>query len=310
MDQVTSALLPVILLTGIGVAAGRLRWIRAEAVKDLSNLVFLVLSPALLFRTMSGIRPGQVQLAPYAAYFAACIVLFAGALVVRGWNREAAVQGLAATFSNTFMIGVPLVGLVYGEAGLSHLFPLISMHSLVLLTLATVALELAPGTRTPGSHPLRAVLQAMRSAVLHPVPLPILAGLAWGLTGLPIPAVIDKPLQLLGQAVGPIALMMVGVSLSTTRLGAEWRGAVVLALAKTALHPLLVLGIGLALGASGLPFWVMLLAGCLPMGANVFLFSQRYGVVEDQVTAAVAVSTLTSLVSLTIALAALPASAP
>lgn len=306
MDQVTSALLPVILLTGIGVAAGRLRWIRPEAVKDLSNLVFLVLSPALLFRTMSGIRPGQVQLAPYAAYFGGCIVIFVGALVVRGWNREAAVQGLAATFSNTFMIGVPLVALVYGDAGLSHLFPLISMHSLILLTLATVALELAPGTRTPGSHPLRAVLHAMRSAVLHPVPLPILAGLAWGLTGLPIPAVIDKPLQLLGQAVGPIALMMVGVSLSTTRLGAEWRGALALALMKTAVHPLLVLGIGLALGMSGRPFWVMLLAACLPMGANVFLFSQRYGVVEDQVTAAVALSTLTSLVSLTIALATLP----
>ncbi|MBA2961980.1 MULTISPECIES: AEC family transporter [Ramlibacter] len=305
MQQVTSALLPVMLLTAVGVVAGRLRWIRPEAVKDLSNLVFLVLTPALLFRTMGGVQPGQVALAPVATYFGACLLIFLGTLAVRGWNRAAAVQGLAAVFSNNFMIGVPLVGLVWGEAGLAHLFPLISLHSLVLLTLATLALELAPGTAPTGLHPARAVLQAIRSAIWHPVPLPILAGLAWGQTGWAIPEVVDKPLQLLGQALGPVALLMVGVSLANTRLGPQWRGALVLALLKTAVHPLLVLGIGLALGLSGQAFAVMVLAACLPIGANVFLFSQRYGVVQDQVTAAVAVSTFTAVVSIAIALALL-----
>ena len=302
MHQVIFALLPVVLLTAIGAAAGRLKLIRAEAVKDLSNLVFLVLSPALLFRTMSGVEPTQVPLAPIATYFAACIVIFLGALVVQGWNREAAVQGLAATFSNTFMIGVPLIGLVYGEAGLAHLFPLISLHSLILLTLATVVLELAPGSAPAARHPLRAVLQAIRGAVIHPVPLPILAGLAWGQTGWALPGVMDKTLDFLGQAVGPLALLMVGVSLSHARIGAQWRGPLVLALLKTIALPLLVLVFGFAVGLSGLPFTVMILSACLPIGANVFLFSQRYGVAENQITGAVALSSITALVSLTAAL--------
>lgn len=298
-------MLPVILLTAIGVLAGRLNWIRPAAVKDLSNLVFLVLSPALLFRTMSGVQPTQVQLLPYAVYFATCVFLFAAVLLVRGWNREAAVQGLACIFGNTFMIGAALVGLVFGDAGLSHLFPLISMHALILLTLATVALELAPGAEPRAGHPARAVFNAMRNAVVHPVPLPILAGLAWGQTGWAMPAVIDKPLQLLGQALGPIALLMVGVSLSGIRLGAQWKGALVLALVKTAVHPLLVLGLGLALGLQGMSFAVVILVACLPIGANVFLFSERYEVMQDRVSAAVALSTLTGLVSLTIAVAML-----
>ncbi len=50
---VASSLLPVVLLIGIGFAAGRLKLIRGEAVRDLSNLVFLVLVQALLFRTMA-----------------------------------------------------------------------------------------------------------------------------------------------------------------------------------------------------------------------------------------------------------------
>jgi malonate transporter len=301
---VVSALLPVVLLIALGVAAGRMHWIRPSAVKDLSNLVFLVLSPALLFRTMSTVQPAQVPLLPIGTYFASCIAIFGGVLLVRGWNRAAAVQGLAGTFSNTFMIGVPLVGLAYGDAGLAVLFLLITMHSVVLLTLATLALELAPGQATEDTgHPARAVLKALRNAVFHPVPLPILLGLAWGQTGWTIPGAIDRPLQWLGQALGPLALLMVGISLSQTPIGAQWRGALALALLKTAAHPLLFLGLGLALGLSGVPFAVMLLTACLPIGANVFLFAQRYGVVEDQVTAAVAISTLISLLSLSVMLA-------
>lgn len=303
MHPVVSALLPVVLLTGVGLVAGRLRWIRPESTKDLANLVFLVLSPALLFRTMAQVQPDKVEVLPVAAYFGACVLVFAGTLALRGWTREAAVQGLAAIFSNTFMIGVPLVGLVWGEAGLAHLFALISLHALILLTLATLALELAPGTQPRSGSVLATVGQAVRAAVLHPVPLPILVGLAWGQTGWALPAVVDKPLQLLGQALGPIALVMVGVSLSGTRIGARWRPALVLSVVKTAVLPLLVAGLGRLLGLQGLPIAVMVVAACLPIGANVFLFSQRYEVAQDEVTAAVGLSTLLSLPTLALALA-------
>lgn len=306
---VVSALLPVVLLIALGAFAGRRRWVGPGSVKDLSNLVFLVLSPALLFRSMSGVRLEQIVLGPLGAYFIAAFAIYLSVLAVGGFNRQAAVLGLAATFSNTFMIGVPLVALAYGEAGLVHLFPLISVHALILLTMATVVLELAvqrerraeghAATR-PLSH---SVLQAVRNAVLHPVPLPILAGLAFGQTGLVLPAVIDKPLQLLGQAFGPVALLMVGVTLAQTPVGKLWRPALGLALLKNFLHPALVLAAGWVLGLSGVPFAVMVLAACLPIGANVFLLSQRYEVAQSLVTASVAVSTLLAMVSLSLVLA-------
>ena len=42
---------------------------------------------------------------------------------------------------------------------------------------------------------------------------------------------------------------------------------------------------------TGLPLTVMIAAASLPIGANVFMFSQRYEVAEELVTAGVAVST-------------------
>jgi malonate transporter len=305
MPSAVAAILPVVLLTALGWIAGRRQWIRASAVKDLSNLVFLILTPALLFRTMSRLEAGHIPLTPALTYFGASIALFFAVLLVRGWTRESSVQGLAAIFGNTFMIGVPVVGLAYGEAGLAQLLPLISLHALVLLTLGTLALELAPQQRPRDAHPVRAALQAMRSALLHPAPLPVLAGLAWAQTGWGLHEAIDTGLRLLGQALGPIALLLVGVSLSHARVASQWRGSLVLALLKTVAHPLSVLGMGLLLGLGGVPLAVVIVTACLPIGANVYIFSQRYGVAGEQVTAAMALSTLTALMSLTVVLAGL-----
>lgn len=310
---VVAALIPVVVLIAVGYIAGRARWVRPEAVKDLSGLVFLVLTPALLFRTMGTVHVEQLDFQPVAMYFVAAGLIFGGVLAVAGLNRRAAVLALATTFSNTLMIGVPLVGLAYGEAGLVVLFTLVSVHALILLTSATVVLELAVARESAAEgrgaprHLLATVALAARNAVIHPVPLPILAGLLFAQTGWVLPAVIDKPLQLLGNAFSPLALVLVGVTLASTAVGPHLRGAAVLALGKNLLHPLLVALLGWLLGLSGLALWVMVLTAALPIGANVFLFSQRYQVAEELVTASVAVSTLLALATLSAVMALLAA---
>ena len=311
---VFAALFPVVLLIAAGFMVGRLGWIRAVAIKDLSNLVFLLLTPALLFRTMSGVRVEQLDFKPVVAYFLAVIILFGGTLLVQGFNRRAAVLALASTFSNTVMIGIALISLMYGPAGLVTLLTLVSVHSLVLLTSATVVLELAvarehavsgPGALAPPPrHPVATVLMAVKNALLHPVPLPIIAGLLFAQTGWAIPAVVDKPLELLANAFSPLALVLVGLTLAYTPVGLHWRQALTLASVKNLLHPLLVYGLCRLLGVSGLPMTVtvMVVASSLPIGANVFLFSQRYQVAEELITASVVVSTALALLTLTLVL--------
>ena len=113
---------------------------------------------------------------------------------------------------------------------------------------------------------------------------------------------LDKPLELLANAFGPLALVLVGVTLANTPVGRHWRQALALASVKNLLHPLLVFGLCRLLGVSGLPMTVMVVASALPIGANVFLFSQRYKVAEELVTASVVVSTALALLSLTLVL--------
>jgi malonate transporter len=307
-SPVVSSLLPVVLLIAAGFVAGRRGWVGSGAVRELSNLIFLLLAPALLFRAMSTVHVEQLSLRPVAAYFLAAGLIFAATLLWRGFNRTAAVLALANTFSNTVMIGIALIGLAYGADGMVVLLTLISLHSLVLLTSATVVLELAVAHERASlsgeerAPMMRTIGRALYNAIVHPVPLPILAGLLFAQTGLSMPEVIDKPIALLGQAFGPVALVMVGITLASTPIGTHWRDALAQALVKNVVHPLLVAALGWLFGLRGLPLQVMVVAAALPIGANVFLFSQRYKTAEDLVTASVAVSTVLALLTLSIAM--------
>jgi predicted permease len=112
-------------------------------------------------------------------------------------------------------------------------------------------------------------------------------------------------MALLGSALSPLALVLVGVSLAHARVGSHWRGALALSTVKNLLHPAMVWGLCWLMGVDGLAMTVMVVSAALPIGANVFLFSQRYRVAQELITASVAMSSLLALGTLTVTLALL-----
>ncbi|MDI9332777.1 MAG: AEC family transporter [Cytophagales bacterium] len=314
---VITSLLPVIFLIVTGYVAGKQGWIRAGATKDFSSLIFSVLLPPLLFRTMAQTHLENLQILPVLAYLGSMVILFVVMLAFLGFNQRGVILGLASTYSNAVMIGIALIGFAYGQAGQAVLFSLLSVHAVIMLTAATLMLEWlklkAQKSHTSPSgkpykqaHPAALALNALRNALLQPTTWPILVGLAYSQTGLGIPAIVDRPLQLLGQAFSPLALVLVGLTLSVTQFGHHIKPALGLSLLKNFVQPILVLGLGFLLGQRGLPLTVMVVAASLPMGANVFMFSQRYQESEDLITTSVSVSTVMALFSVALTMSLAP----
>ena len=310
-SPVVSALLPVVLLIFIGFVAGKSNTIRQEAVRDLTNLVFLVLIQALLFRTMCNVDVTHLDFRPLSLYFVVAIALFFVLLALQGGSSRAAVLALSGVFSNTAMIGIPLIGLAYGQQALVLLLTLVSLHSLVLLTMTTVVLELctarehARDSAHAQSH-WRTVAMAVRNALFHPVPMPIIAGLLFAQTGWVLPDVVDRPLQLLGDAFSPVALVLMGVTLAKTPIGQHFKGALQISAIKNLLQPALMAIVGWWAGLRGLTLTVLVMTAAMPIGANVFLFAQRYQKAEGLVTASVVVSTVMALFTVTLVMFLLP----
>ncbi|GAA1763141.1 AEC family transporter [Luedemannella helvata] len=284
-------LVAIFVVIAIGFAAGRARVVGPTAADTLSAATFTIFAPALLFRTMAGIELADLPWRMLAVYFVPTVLLLLGCYAWQRWRGVDAVgsvvRGLAVTFSNMVQLGIPLMAALFGTAGLTLHIALISLHALILLTMATVLAEVNR------DGPVRARIgQTVRRSVIHPVTLPILLGLGYSATGLPLPALADDVLATLGIAVVPLSLVTIGLSLAQYGLRDSGRTAAGLALTKLVTHPLLVLAAAWLVGLHGLPLTVAVLCAALPTGANVLLFAGRYGARQAEATATIVLATV------------------
>ena len=300
-------LLAVLVAAAIGYVAGRMRWLTigaagSDAARVLSNAAFYVFIPALLFRTTARIDFATMPWRVLAAFFVPVLTVM---FLVYGWQRlrrpvraaEPATRAIAVAFGNTVQLGIPLSTALFGDAGLAVHIPLISVHALIILSLLTVLVELdiarAAG-RDGASASLGATLATtVRNTLVHPVVLPVLAGLAWHLVGVPLPALLDELLVTLGAAVVPLCLVLIGVSLSQYGVKGHLRGALAATVGKLFVLPAAVLVVARwGFGLTGTPLAVLVMAAALPVGSNALLFAQRYGTLEAENTAAIVASTV------------------
>ena len=75
----------------MGFVAGKTKLVQGESVRDLSNLVFMVLTQAMLFRTMSKVHLEQLDFEPVVQYLAVTVLLFFILIFVYGRNARATV---------------------------------------------------------------------------------------------------------------------------------------------------------------------------------------------------------------------------
>ena len=203
-----------------------------------------------------------------------------------------------AIFGNAVQVGIPMAAALFGEAGLAIHITIVSLHSLTILTVVTALVELdlarARQRESGSAGRLAATLRTtVRNTVIHPVVLPVLAGFAWNLTGLGLPAVADEVLQTLGSAVVPVCLVLIGMSLAYYGMRGAARSAVVLTVVKLALLPALVLVIARwGIGLQGLPLAVVVMMSALPIGSNALIFAQRYQTLQSEASTAIVFSTL------------------
>jgi len=208
-----------------------------------------------------------------------------------------AVRAIGVSFGNTVQLGIPMAQALFGEPGLAVHLAIVSLHALTILTVVTLLVEVdlaREQARSSGVRPgLRTtLLSTVRATVIHPVVLPVLAGLGWNLARLPLPGLVDETLLMLGQAVVPLCLVIIGISLERHGVRGALKGASWLAAGKLLALPALVLVAGRwAAGLHGVALATIVMCAALPVGSNALLFAQRYQTLEGETSAAIVLST-------------------
>jgi predicted permease len=298
-----------LFLTGaLGWLAAQQRWLARPGDGDpgrlLAHAAFYLFVPALLLRTTVRLDLGHMPWRTVAAFFVPTTLLLFGVYGWARWRRQPAdgaavpsVRAIAATFGNSVQVGIPFAAALFGEAGLAIHIALVSLHALLLLTVLTalVEIDLARARHAQGHGEVlwQTLVATLRNTVVHPVVLPVLAGLAWNVSGLGLPQVLDETLSTLAAAVVPLCLVLIGVNLHSYGLHGHLRAALQASAHKLLLLPGLVLVVAhWVFGLEGLPLSVVVVLAALPAGSNTLIFAQRYDTLPAEATAAIVVSTV------------------
>ncbi len=303
---------PLFLLVLLGYGLSRWgRWPRA-ASEALTRFVFSVAIPAFLFRLMSDFsRLPPVDARLLIAYFGGCLAVFAlgrviAATLFRLDGTSQSVFAMSGIFANIVLLGVPLVKITLGDASMPAASLVIVFNSLLLWTLVTVSVEWARHRELS----VRGFARTTYSVVTNPVVAGILAGTAFGLTGLTLPRVLDETLQLVSQAAIPMSLIVLGMGLSEYGVRAGWRQSVAITVLKLAVAPFAVYLIARALALPARELQTVVVMASLPVGANVYLMAKEFQAMEGPVAGSLVLTTALAAATTPLLLALLGVAPP
>jgi malonate transporter and related proteins len=307
LESILTTVLPVFGLIVLGFAFARLRIVDQATAKGLTQFVFSLAIPALLFRTVALTQPQEAT--PFGLWLAffgglALTWIITGLIASKFESLSAsggAAASMAAGFGNVALLGTPLVLAHFGETAAVPVGLVLSIHAPVLWFAATLQREIA---RHSGNISFaRLGRELFINLAGNAIVLALLAAALWRLTGLGLYPVIDRMLSMLSDASVPTALFALGLSLSAYSLRGQWSGMMILIAMKMVLMPVLVF-LALRYVVSVPPFWanVALLLAAMPTGANAFLFAHRNEESVAAVSAAIALGTGLSAISVSLLL--------
>ncbi|MCX7338999.1 MAG: AEC family transporter [Hyphomicrobiales bacterium] len=287
--------LPVFVLIGVGYAARRSNLVSNRTGDGLSEFVFTLAVPCLLFRTLARAEIPAVQPWGYwISYFSGVVICWTLAMLIatRVFRRSGPASvacGFAAAQSNTVLVGIPIILKAFGEAGTVPLALLLAVHLPVTMTAATV---LAEGRKTSA----RAIA---RKLLTHPIIIGILLGTAFRPFAAEAPALLWMVVDMLAETAVPCALVTLGIALCRYGLESGLKLPLILSALKLVLHPLIVFVLITTVFTMP-PAWAgvaVMFAAC-PCGINAYLFAERYRDGMAEASTAIAMSTLFAMLTM------------
>lgn len=265
------------VVIGVGFIIGRRDVLGPQGRQVLNKLTFNVASPALLFVTLAKADPYAV-LGPQlvVAGASAFVVLGLYWLITRWWLRREAgeriIGAMSASTVNSANLGLPIATYVLGDPSLAA--PVLLFQLAVFTPLNLSLMDAA--TARAGSG----VKGVLKGIATNPLILGSLAGLVVSLVGIELPEIVMTPLNLLAGASVPAMLLAFGISLVGSRplRKEEGRRADVLVATglKLIVHPLVALGLSLAIGLQGHALYAAVILASLPTAQNIFVNASRY----------------------------------
>ncbi|MBN2231647.1 MAG: AEC family transporter [Deltaproteobacteria bacterium] len=301
MSPVVSTIAPIFAVIALGSFARRRGFMPPEFVRAGNRLVFYIAIPAMIFRAIARSRLGE-QFNP--AVIGSCLLaVVAVALLAWFLVRPARLPaGLFGTFvqssfhGNLGYIGLAVSFYYLGEAGFVQA-SIIAGFIMILQNLLGVVVLTAAGRRRGDGRP--GVAPMVWKVAGNPVILAAATGIAWAAAGLPLPEVLRRSLDIISGLALPMALLIIGASLSFSLLSGRAGMLLVNCVAKLLVLPAVGLGIFRLWGLESAVFLPGLILLAAPTATLTYIMANEMGGDADYAVAVVSATTMASALTIT-----------
>ena len=182
-------------------------------------------------------------------------------------DERNAVYKFASIYGNVAFMALPLAQAVLGDEGVLYcaggavVFNLFTFtHGVKLMSKDSAKLSI-------------------KKLIINPGVIAVVIGLPVFLTGLELPYIVTRPVEMLAELNTPVAMLVFGTYLSKTdlRLMLFDKKIYAVALMKLIVLPLICMGVYYAFGLKGTLLTAVIITASVPSANNTFMFSSVYG---------------------------------
>ncbi len=299
--MVLDNLFPVFILLLLGRLLNHFNLTHPAFLQTSDRLIYYIFFPALLFWKIGG-HP-----TPIVTEWRFCLVAVLTTVgtfllslgVIRIFNISAFQSGpfSQSCFRFNTYIGMAVIINALGEAGVK-LFSVLIGIVIPIINVLSVGTLIWFAERSIGPTARRNYI--LKAIATNPLIIACLCGLSYAWLQIPLPVFVDNTLRLASLVTLPLALLSIGASLTFKTVKKYWAPATLAALVKLAVLPFVGWMLLSWFGVKGVPAQVAMIYFALPASTAIYVLSSQLAGDTDLAAAAIAVSTLLSIVPLSL----------
>ena len=286
---------PVFLMIGCGYLSARGALMSREAIDGLMRFAQGFAIPCLLFNAVMNLDlDGVFEPRLLVAFYTGSISCFVMAMLLSRFffgrrPGESVVVGFGALFSNSVLLGLPIMERAFGADALAPNYAIISVHAPICYLLGVVVMEFS---RADGKAISQTLLDAMQSLAQNPLMIGIGLGFAANISGLSLWQPVQAWLEMAVSTALPVALFGLGAVLTRYEISHRIKEPLMVIGFSLIVHPTMTWFLCTQVFDLSIEFTrSAVVTAAMAPGINVYLFANMYQRAQDVAANAVLLGT-------------------
>jgi len=296
--NIVSTIVPIFIVIFLGLVAKQWGFFTSDFLDQANRLVYYFAIPAMIFHSISkaSLRTEFNLSVIMVSLFAILLITTVAWTMSRFLNIAQSSQGtfIQSSFhGNLGYIGLAVAFYYLGDSGLVKAAIIAGFVMILQNILAVIALQYH-GQAGRGRTGITATL---KTTMANPVILSALAGILFSLSGLQMPMIVGRALTIIKGMALPMALLIIGASLSFKKFKPRFWPVMVSCFLKVIMTPAIGLILFKLFSIDPLDYLPGLIILASPTATLTYIMAREIGGDSDFAVAAISISTIISSVT-------------